>query len=134
MWFNWTHPPAMVSWRRSDEAMEPEYQWLLDALGTSGNVGEMLALAEKLEAAGNLHVAATALDRAFGTDPRNSSVRQARQRLLDRLAVSEHGIAFRYIPAGSFLMGSAEGDPDERPVRSVQLDHFWIGETPISWA
>jgi formylglycine-generating enzyme required for sulfatase activity len=117
----------------SDEEMEPEYQWLLEALGTSENVKELLALAGKMETAGNLYVAATALDRAFATDPRDSSVRQARQRLLDRLAVSEHGIVFRYVPAGSFLMGSAEGDPDERPVRSVQLNHFWIAETPISW-
>ena len=48
--------------------------------------------------------------------------------------VEEHGIRFRYIPAGSFLMGSDEGDPDERPVHEVTLDGYWLSETPITWS
>ncbi|MFD0851524.1 formylglycine-generating enzyme family protein, partial [Actinomadura adrarensis] len=54
--------------------------------------------------------------------------------LLDRMAVTEHGIVFRYIPAGTFLMGSAAGDPDETPVHPVRLDGHWIAETPVSWS
>ena len=53
---------------------------------------------------------------------------------LDRLAVVEHGITFRYIPAGPFLMGSTTGDPDEQPVHQVELDEFWLAETPMSWS
>ncbi len=55
-------------------------------------------------------------------------------KLLDQLAVVEHGITFRYIPAGSFLMGSTTGEPDEQPVHSVELDEFWLAETPVSWS
>src|SRR3954462_14875294 len=31
-----------------------------------------------------------------------------------------------WIPGGSFLMGSEDFYPEERPVRSVELDGFWI--------
>ena len=84
--------------------------------------------------AGDPHAAASALDQAFGLDPDNPAIRQRRQRLLDRLSLNEHGIAFRYVPAGTFLMGSEQGDADERPVHAVRLGHFWISETPVSWA
>jgi formylglycine-generating enzyme required for sulfatase activity len=113
--------------------MESEYDWLRTASGTDGNVQELASLANKLETAGDLHTAATAFDRAFGLDPENAAVSSARQRLLDRLSVVEQGITLRYIPAGSFLMGSEQGDADERPVHPVQLTHYWISETPISW-
>lgn len=49
-------------------------------------------------------------------------------------SVVEHGIRFRYIPAGPFLMGSDTGEPDERPVHQVTLDAFWLAETPLTWA
>jgi formylglycine-generating enzyme required for sulfatase activity len=114
--------------------MESEYDWLRTATGSDGNVEELASLANKLETAEDLHTAATAIDRAFGLDPQNAAVGSARQRLLDRLSVAEHGITFRYIPAGSYLMGSEEGDADERPVHPVRLTHYWISETPISWA
>lgn len=113
--------------------MESEYDWLRGASGTDGNVEELASLASKLETAGDLHTAATAFDRAFGLDPENAAVCSVRQRLLNRLSVTEHGIAYRYIPAGSYLMGSEHGDMDERPVHSVRLTHYWISETPISW-
>jgi formylglycine-generating enzyme len=50
------------------------------------------------------------------------------------MAVKEHGITFRYIPAGTFLMGSDTGEPDESPVHSVRLDDYWLAEVPMSWA
>ncbi len=50
-----------------------------------------------------------------------------RGEVLDSLAVSEHGLRFRYIPAGSYLMGSADGDPDEQPVHVVRLE-AWDSE------
>ena len=36
------------------------------------------------------------------------------------------------IPAGHFLMGSDEGDEDERPVHRVYLDAFEIGVQPVT--
>lgn len=92
------------------------------------------ALAHELEAQGDVHGAAKAYDRAFGLAPEDAAIRAARRTLLDRLAVVERGIVFRYIPAGTFRMGSEDGDPDERPVHSVFLDKFWMAETPLSWA
>jgi sulfatase modifying factor 1 len=50
------------------------------------------------------------------------------------MSVVEHGIPFRYIPAGSFLMGNETGEPDERPMHAVELSHYWLSETPISWS
>jgi len=47
--------------------------------------------------------------------------------------IVEHGIRFCHIPAGPFLMGSADGDPDEQPVHEVDVGEFWLSETPISW-
>ncbi len=114
--------------------MASEYQWLREACDASGDVGGLAALAEKLRQAGDLHTAAIALDRAFGLDMSNVPIRQARQQLLDQLSMIEHGISFRYIPGGSFLMGSECGDADERPVHRVELNHYWLSETPISWA
>jgi sulfatase modifying factor 1 len=38
----------------------------------------------------------------------------------------------RFIPAGSFLMGSEDHYPEEAPVRRVAVDSFWIDETPAT--
>ena len=95
--------------------------------------GPALAIAGEAEAAGDLRLAATALDRAYGLATADPGIRERRQNILDRLAVTEHGLVFRYIPAGTFLMGSEDGDPDERPVRSTLVDAFWMSETTISW-
>lgn len=42
------------------------------------------------------------------------------------------GIDFVYVPAGEFLMGSADGYTDERPVHTVDLDGFWIMRTEVT--
>ena len=36
------------------------------------------------------------------------------------------------IPAGDFLMGAADGDPDERPVHRVRVREFFIGRFPVT--
>ncbi len=42
------------------------------------------------------------------------------------------------VPAGTFMMGSPESEPDrsadEGPQVKVSLDPFWIGKTEVSWA
>lgn len=37
-----------------------------------------------------------------------------------------------YIPAGSFEMGNAQGNPDERPVHEVELNGYWIDATEVT--
>ena len=42
-------------------------------------------------------------------------------------------IKFRKIPAGSFMMGSTQGKPDELPLHKVNFSqHFWMGETEVT--
>jgi formylglycine-generating enzyme required for sulfatase activity len=100
-----------------------------DAL-TGGLLDEARALVD----AGDLRTAASVYDRGYGLDPHDATLAGERLELLDRLAVEEHGIRFRYIPAGTLLMGSERGDPDERPVHRVELGDFWLAETTMSWA
>ncbi|NUP37431.1 MAG: SUMF1/EgtB/PvdO family nonheme iron enzyme [Streptomyces sp.] len=110
------------------------YEWLRTDHTATGSAPELLRLARELEAQGDPRTAATAYDRARMVAPADSEIAEARGALLDRMAVEEHGILFRYVPAGSFAMGSADGDPDERPVHPVRLDDYWLSETPVSWA
>jgi formylglycine-generating enzyme required for sulfatase activity len=46
------------------------------------------------------------------------------------------GMAIVYVPAGTFLMGSADSDPDaqyeEKPQHQVTLDAFWIDRTEVT--
>jgi formylglycine-generating enzyme required for sulfatase activity len=48
------------------------------------------------------------------------------------------GMVEVYVPAGYFLMGSADSDPDaqddEKPQHSVYLDAFWMDQTPVTEA
>ena len=37
----------------------------------------------------------------------------------------------RWVPAGTFAMGSEDFYPEERPVHRVELDGFWIDEHPV---
>src|SRR5262249_32679904 len=75
-------------------AMIPE--WLYTACDPNEDAEPYVRLAQELKAQGALDAAATAYDRAFGLVPDDAEVAEARRRLLDRLAVVEHGILFRY--------------------------------------
>ncbi len=93
---------------------------------------EAIARAEEQRARGDLLGAAATLD---GEAPRaRERVLPLLRELLDALAVREHGLVFRFIPAGSFIMGSASGEPDESPAHKVTLPAFWISEAPLSWS
>lgn len=37
------------------------------------------------------------------------------------------------VPAGEFLMGSATGKADERPVHKVKVDAFWMATYELTW-
>ena len=39
-----------------------------------------------------------------------------------------------WVPGGEFLMGSEDFYPEERPVRRVAVEGFWIDESPVSAA
>lgn len=96
--------------------------------------GAARVLADAALADGNLPLAAAALDRALRLDPDDMRVAESLGLLLDRLAVTEHGLVFRYVPAGTFLMGSITGDVDERPVHPRRVGGFWLTDTPVTWA
>ena len=114
--------------------MLPEkYQWIVQQFEPEGDARMLLEIAIRLEDEGNLDGAATVYDRAFGLDPADEEIRAGSSRILDELSVTEHGIHFRYIPGGSFLMGSLDGEPDERPWHPVWLAPYWMAETPVSW-
>ena len=40
----------------------------------------------------------------------------------------------RWIPSGTFLMGSEEFYPEEQPVHRVDVDGFWVDEHPVTAA
>ncbi len=46
--------------------------------------------------------------------------------------VDERGSEMVYVPAGEFGMGSEGGEADERPVRRVYLDGYWIDKRPVT--
>lgn len=93
---------------------------------------DAIARAADQRARGLLEEAAATLDAAARQD-RVRALPPLRE-VLDQLQVSAHGITFRHVPAGSFVMGAADGDDDEQPAHEVSLAGFWISEVPLSWA
>lgn len=94
-------------------------------------IDDALALAEQQRSQRDLESAAATL--ASAAPVGRDRVLPVLKDVLDRLAVTEHGLVFRYVPAGAFLMGSDKGDPDEAPVHRVTLPGFWISDVPLSW-
>jgi sulfatase modifying factor 1 len=114
--------------------MLPDHlKWIAVEFEPDGDPRPLFEIARGLEEAGNLEGAATIYDRAYGLDPTAEDVREARWRVLERLAVVEHGLKFRYVPGGVFLMGCDRSEPDEQPWHPAWLSPFWLSETPISW-
>ena len=46
--------------------------------------------------------------------------------------VGPDGGTLVWVPGGKFMMGSNDGEIDEKPVHEVQLDGFWIGKFEVS--
>lgn len=42
------------------------------------------------------------------------------------------GMKTLYVPAGEFIMGAENGDPDELPIHKVYLDSYWIDQTEVT--
>ncbi len=114
--------------------MLPEkYGWIGVQFEPEGDARALVEIADLLLAEGNLEGAATVYDRAYGLEPQSDALRQARDHVLDRLAVVEHGLCVRYVPGGVFLMGRNQGETDEQPWHPVWLSPYWLSETPVSW-
>jgi formylglycine-generating enzyme required for sulfatase activity len=112
-----------------------EYRWIASQFEPEeGNPWLLLEIAQILESDGDLPSAATVYDRAYGIAPHIAEINERRRDVLNRLSVVEHGLVFRYIPGGPFLMGSNHGEGDEWPWHPVWLSPYWMAETPISWA
>lgn len=51
---------------------------------------------------------------------------------------AQDGMTLIYIPAGSFLLGSPDSDPDaredEKPQQTIELDAFWLDKTEVTVA
>ena len=77
--------------------------------------------------------AASALDRAFGLAPHDAQLAEFRLEILEGLARRVDGVVYRYVPAGYFLIGSKAGEADERPVRLLTIESFWMAEAPVDW-
>lgn len=44
----------------------------------------------------------------------------------------EFGVQMVFVPRGTFLMGSENGDPDEKPVHTVYLDNYFIDKFEVT--
>jgi len=44
----------------------------------------------------------------------------------------DEGHVFVYVPEGKFIMGSNDGLANERPVREIYLDGYWMGKYPVT--
>ncbi|MBX2804150.1 MAG: formylglycine-generating enzyme family protein [Myxococcales bacterium] len=107
---------------------------ILSSHGAEGDPSGFVVAADWFLDRGERHLAASALDRAYGLAPDDRHITAQRAALLDDLAIEEHGLVFRYVPAGTFRMGSSDGDPDERPVHPVRTAGFHLAQVPITWA
>lgn len=109
-------------------------QLVLKETSADGDAADAMVAADYFLDHGNMKLAASAYDLAYGRNPNDPFVRRVRGNLLDELAIKEHGLHFRYVPAGTFLMGADDGDPDERPVHPVGLGDFWVTDVPLTWS
>ena len=119
---------------RADALVRADALLRAGAQGLQGDPADFVVAADHWLARGELELAASALDRAFGLAPNELAIVEQRRDLLEQLRIVEHDLVFRYVPAGTFVMGSTQGDPDERPVHPVMLAGFWITDVPITWA
>ncbi|HEY4224035.1 MAG TPA: SUMF1/EgtB/PvdO family nonheme iron enzyme [Myxococcota bacterium] len=94
-------------------------------------VDRALLEAQVLAGAGAPEDACAALDAVVHLD--RARVMPELHKLLDGMAVEERGIAFRFVPGGTFAMGDDLREPDERPQHEVTLPGFWLSEAPLSW-
>ena len=57
--------------------------------------------------------------------PENAKLGETWKRPID-------GATMMYVPAGTFSMGSDDGNDDEQPIHDVTIDGFWIDKTEVT--
>jgi eukaryotic-like serine/threonine-protein kinase len=87
-----------------------------------------------LSTATNTQVLPTATETAVPTlEPTSTSAPSALPTAAPNTRVSSaDNMTLVYVPAGEFIMGSNDGDIDEKPERTVHLDAFWIDLTEVT--
>jgi formylglycine-generating enzyme required for sulfatase activity len=72
----------------------------------------------------------------FTVEPTSPSEPPSNAQLGDTWTRPADGMLLHFIPAGEFLMGSTDSDPDassdEKPQHTVTLDAYWIDQTEVT--
>ncbi|MBX2997570.1 MAG: SUMF1/EgtB/PvdO family nonheme iron enzyme [Caldilineaceae bacterium] len=126
------------------------YHAYADGVAASGRIPNLLTLINTLRgedwqaATEGLHRVADNAERTLLTDLDNPAMLDAAVTLAlartrpqsatdgDLLVEPTTGMAFVFVPAGEFVMGSEDGPSDEQPQRLVYLDDYWIGQTEVT--
>ena len=61
------------------------------------------------------------------------SLAQQHTAYLQKIEGTKLSFEMKAIPGGSFLMGNATGNPDEKPVHQVKIDPFWMSKLEVTW-
>lgn len=64
--------------------------------------------------------------------PREPRRRSALSHYTPTLTAGRETNGMMWIPSGTFMMGSTNGQPDELPVHPVTLDGFWMDKTEVT--
>lgn len=64
--------------------------------------------------------------------PREPRRRSALSHYMPTASVGRETNGMKWIPSGTFLMGSADGNTDEAPVRPVTINGFWMDKTEVT--
>lgn len=109
-------------------------EWIANPYALLPAKEHMLEIADALVRAREAPLAASVVDRLWSRFPLDEIVTKRRREILDSLAKIQHNLTFRYVPEGGFVMGSEDGDDDERPTRILQVGAFWIADAPLTSA
>lgn len=101
--------------------------------GSDAEAEQFAQFASQCQQQGQPELAATAFDIAYAMRPANKAIGDSRKRLLEDMSFDVEGLRFRYVPGGTFTMGS-DRETDEYPQHPVKLEPYWMSETPISWS
>jgi sulfatase modifying factor 1 len=62
-----------------------------------------------------------------------SVAQQKHETYTQKLEGTKLSFNMQAIPGGNFLMGSKNGNADEKPIHKVKLDPFWMSKVEVTW-
>ncbi|MFD0939801.1 formylglycine-generating enzyme family protein [Pedobacter boryungensis] len=62
-----------------------------------------------------------------------SAAQQKHETYTQKLEGTKLSFDMQAIAGGSFLMGSKNGNADEKPIHKVKLDPFWMSQVEVTW-